>query len=434
VTAAGYLAWPLLPALLPISFPGVKTSRDDVVVDVDRDRLEARMRWYFDPAVSDDDIRRDIAGAMESTARFNAHKVRESLVHRGFLPDRIVPYCYRPFDVRWLYWEPETDLLDRKREEYVPHIVPGNCWLSAGQRNRKEGFYQPQFTRLLADHHIVESNVGMFPLYLYSGGVEGALLPNLSKEAAAYLKATGADESALFFHSLGLLHAPAYSAQNSGGLRQDWPRIPLPATRELLEASVALGRQLAALLDPESDVPGVSLGDIRPELRAIGAIASASGKRLDPTAGDLAVTAGWGHAGKGGVTMPGRGRAAERVYGKDERAAIEVGTAAVGLSAEQAFALLGERCLDVSLNDRAYWRCVPSRVWEYTIGGYQVLKKWLSYRERSLLGRDLKPEEARYVTEVARRIAAILLLSPALDANYEAVKARTFDWASLKDR
>ena len=49
---------------------------------------------------------------------------------------------------------------------------------------------------------------------------------------------------------------------------------------------------------------------------------------------------------------------------------------------------------DVSLNDVAYWRCVPARVWTYTIGGYQVMKKWLSYRERPLLGRDLKVEEA----------------------------------------
>jgi len=56
------------------------------------------------------------------------------------------------------------------------------------------------------------------------------------------------------------------------------------------------------------------------------------------------------------------------------------------------------------------------------------MKKWLSYRERALLGRDLKPDEARYVTEMTRRIAAILLLEPALDANYERVKADTYAW------
>ncbi len=83
----------------------------------------------------------------------------------------------------------------------------------------------------------------------------------------------------------------------------------------------------------------------------------------------------------------------------------------------------------IIINERAWWRCVPSRVWGYTIGGYQVMKKWLDYRERKLLGRDLKPDEARYVTEMARRIAALVLLKkPALDANYERVKAETYPW------
>jgi hypothetical protein len=52
----------------------------------------------------------------------------------------------------------------------------------------------------------------------------------------------------------------------------------------------------------------------------------------------------------------------------------------------------------------------------------------LSYRERPLLGRDLKPDEARYVTEMTRRIAALLLLEPALNVNYERVKTDTFAW------
>jgi len=55
------------------------------------------------------------------------------------------------------------------------------------------------------------------------------------------------------------------------------------------------------------------------------------------------------------------------------------------------------------------------------LGGYQVLKKWLSYREEPLLGRPLHEDEARYFSQVVRRIAAILLLGPALDASYAAI-------------
>ena len=84
--------------------------------------------------------------------------------------------------------------------------------------------------------------------------------------------------------------------------------------------------------------------------------------------------------------------------------------------------------MDVYLNGVAYWRGVPSGVWSYTIGGYQVVKKWLSYREKPLLGRDLKVEEVREVTRMGRRIAAILLLQPQLDANYLAVKGSSREW------
>ena len=62
-------------------------------------------------------------------------------------------------------------------------------------------------------------------------------------------------------------------------------------------------------------------------------------------------------------------------------------------------------------------------VWADTSGGYPVLKKWLRYREQGLLGRSLRPEEVREFTAIARRIAAIILLGPALDGNDAAVKA-----------
>ena len=40
---------------------------------------------------------------------------------------------------------------------------------------------------------------------------------------------------------------------------------------------------------------------------------------------------------------------------------------------------------------------------------YQVLKKWLSYRERPVLGRPLDPDEVQHFTDTARRTAAILM-------------------------
>ena len=88
---------------------------------------------------------------------------------------------------------------------------------------------------------------------------------------------------------------------------------------------------------------------------------------------------------------------------------------------DDALTLLGPRCVDVYLNGDALWSAVPTNAWKYTLGGYQVLKKWLSYRELPLLGRPLRDDEARYFAQVVRRVAAILLMGPALDASYAAI-------------
>ena len=117
-----------------------------------------------------------------------------------------------------------------------------------------------------------------------------------------------------------------------------------------------------------------------------------------------------------------------RDYTEDERAAIAKGASALGIAEEEAFRRLGVRTSDVYLNDVACWRNIPARVWDYHIGGYQVIKKWLSYREREVLGRDLSTAEVNEVRDMTRRVAALLLLEPALDENYDSIRQNTYTW------
>ena len=110
---ADYFKWPKLLELLPISFPGVKTSRDDFIVAIDREALEARLQDYFDTKVSDEEIRAKYPLVMAPSGRFDPTSTRETLRKRGQLPNNVMRYTYRPFDLRWVYWEPETKLLAR---------------------------------------------------------------------------------------------------------------------------------------------------------------------------------------------------------------------------------------------------------------------------------------------------------------------------------
>jgi predicted helicase len=111
VTTSGYVDWPKLPELFPTSFPGVKTSRDDFLVDIDREHLLTRLRAYFDPGISNDEIRQRFPTVMQPSGRFDPEATRARLLSRGLLEKNVVPYCYRPFDIRWVYWESETKLL-----------------------------------------------------------------------------------------------------------------------------------------------------------------------------------------------------------------------------------------------------------------------------------------------------------------------------------
>jgi hypothetical protein len=81
-------------------------------------------------------------------------------------------------------------------------------------------------------------------------------------------------------HALAIGISPRYLIDNADGLRRDWPRIPLPDSKELLLASVKIGKILADLLDSES-VEGVTSGKIRKELSSIGSVAKADGTAIN---------------------------------------------------------------------------------------------------------------------------------------------------------
>ena len=226
--------WPALPDLFPVSFPGVKTSRDGFLVDTDLDRLRARVGDYFNTALSHEEIARRHPRVMKSTARFDARAVRDTLLRRGG-PDEsgFIRFAYRPFDTRWLYWEKDGVLLDRPRPDYRPHVFEGNWWLSSAQHLRK-GAGEPQTccTSDMGSLHLIERGALMFPAWLREDGL-GSITgterrANLSGAARRYLIRLGLGVEDLFHHVLATLHDPAFREANAGALRMEWPRIPLP--------------------------------------------------------------------------------------------------------------------------------------------------------------------------------------------------------------
>ena len=435
-----YRDWPTLESLMPISYPGVQSKQDALVVDIDKENLVERIGDYFDPAVTDGEMGARHRGSMDGSHACKPGPTRAQLVKRGLKPEYFVPYLYKPFDRRWIYWEPETGLLGRKSPDFFPQVRRKNLFLEARRRESIADWSRGTVTSILADN-FGNGFSNFFPMRLSNSATPASMLFgegtihrgtfNLTAAATDYLSRVKCENPKhIFFHSVAVMHSPFYRQENASVLRSDWPRIPLPTDQKALEASAALGEQIAALLDTEAEVPGITTGKISSLMKTVALITKTGGGQLDAADGDLAVNAGWGHFGKEGVTMPAKGKLFEREYHEDEAKAIEAEATSRGMSAKDVRQLLGEKTCDVYLNGAAYWRNIPLNVWEYYIGGYQVIKKWLSYREDEILGRALKPDEAREVMNMARRIAAIILLQPKLDDNYRKVKAAVFDWAS----
>ncbi|MCX5645975.1 MAG: N-6 DNA methylase [Phycisphaerae bacterium] len=449
-----YESWPKLVELCAVApFNGPVERRGNSLIRFPSQVHEFEyLRAYLDPTAADSGIRLLEPRFMLSSGEFHAEESRMALKGKvRYDVQNVVHYPFKPFDVRAAYLDPAIQpLFSRPSPQLLAQRFPGNGFFLSRDTADKAREGPPFFfSRLVCDYDCISGHARHFPVLLRNGSrlereAEATLfaalgekpqadrpVANLSARVREYLVALrfGGSEAdvktarLVWMHALAIGYSPLYLSENADGVRRDWPRIPLPADRQALEASASLGEQIAALLDTETEVHGVTAGKFAPVFKTIGPTTKIGDAVLD-----LAVTAGWGHPGKGGVVMPAKGRLSERAYDAEELKAIEAEAAKCGMASRDVIRLLGEKTCDVYLNHAAYWRNIPVNVWEYYIGGYQVIKKWLSYREEGILGRAISPEEAREVTNMARRIAAILLLQPKLDENYRAVKTSTFPW------
>jgi Type ISP C-terminal specificity domain len=432
VVSLHYPSWPKLSELAALDpFPGLLEKRAGALIDPDKSALINRMKVYLDKKLTIENLRATPAERLtRDWARFGASATRARLLASGgFDLTKIVPFLVSPLDIQWAYVDPTPKLWNEARSKtLLPNAVSGARFIIARNRAPRLDDGAPLLAAsCLGEEHSLHKDAYFIPFVRQPVDTGDGLfdptppMPNYSARSADYLAALGVDTNhqsyadLLWWHALAVAYAPSYVAENSGGIATDWPRIPLPSTLDALAGSAQLGKLLADLLDPLRPVSPTLLSAIVAPVRRI------DGRAAQPALGDLEVRARWGIGQKDGTVMPGRGKVISRPYTEAESAALSDASKASGAAR------------DIYLNEGTCWSCVPELAWEFKIGGFQVLKKWLSYREYGdghpgLLGRSLTTDEAREFSILARRITAIVSLKSDLDANYSAVKADIWQW------
>ncbi|HET8581517.1 MAG TPA: type ISP restriction/modification enzyme [Candidatus Paceibacterota bacterium] len=350
--------------IFDVGVTGIVTARDSVVIDTDKDVLRARIDMFCDPELSDDEVRRKLFPGKKD-GKYKAGDTRGWKLDaaRKKIRDKdhdaaIKPIAYRPFDTRWVYYDP--DMVDWGREKIMNRILKGkNLYLVVHKREElKIPFAHALVTDLMTEHGVTSGKTTnyQFPLYLYPEQQttdDTRRTPNLKTDAIKQFE----DATDLAFepencgggaticpydildYIYAVLYSPSYRAKYGEFLKRDFPRVPLPSSAEQFRALAGKGselRQLHLLTHPVLARPVATF----------------------PVLGDSVV----------GAKFP----------------TFENGR--------------------VRINDTQYFDGIPKEVWEFYIGGYQPAQKWLKDRRGRTLTYDDIEHYRRFTTALQETI------------------------------
>ncbi|MDD4018913.1 MAG: N-6 DNA methylase [Kiritimatiellae bacterium] len=327
--------------LFPMSAPGIVTARDSLTIQFTCEELKKNIHEFS--ALTVDKARADYS--LGKNARdWSVEGAQRDLIDSKLDDKLIVPYHYRPFDIRYTYYTGKTKgFICMPRGSVMKHMIDhDNIAMLISRQAATDTWTHVQVTQQIADNRIHYSNKGiplLCPLYLFHTDAGGLGIetrePNLNPEIVARVaEAIGAEPGplALFDYVYAVLHAPDYRARYQTFLKSDFPRVPVPSGKAAFKRLAAVGARLRALhLLEETDA---ARGATYPE--------------------------------------PG-GNAVEKIRYGDGR---------------------------VWISETQYFGNVSERAWGFIVGGYQPAGKWLKDR----VGRTLTYAD---IAHYARLVAAL---------------------------
>lgn len=233
--------------LFPISNSGVKTDRDTLFIDIDKDVLEERVQKLL-LGNYDENFKQEFR-VVDS----GSYKLTEKLKGESFDDNYLQPIQYRPFDYQWIYYN--ADLVSRSGFTVFKHVFKKENLLLLTSRSipPNQDFDRVLVSKNISDIHSASDQTYAFPLYLYSEN--NLKIPNLKKEIVDEIeKIIGkVTPENILDYIYATLHSKNYREKYKEFLKIDFPRVPYPKDKKQFNNLVMLGEELRHLHLLESD-------------------------------------------------------------------------------------------------------------------------------------------------------------------------------------
>jgi predicted helicase len=342
----------------------IVTGRKQFAIDFERKTIEKRIEKFRNPSFTDRQIANEFD--LKDTVDWKLSRSRSNILQDKKWKTRIQPILCSPFDTRYTYFGKE--ILERSREEVMRNMLQENLALLTLRRSRSQEKWNFIFvTKFISEISAVSplDNCYHFPLYIYHKTQNGSEIDDVIYEKQSNLnpKFVQALEAAIkgkvspekiFYYIYAVFYSERYRTKYEEFLKSDFPRVPLPKSKAQFEVLATLGEELVAyhLLNPQKF----------PKLK---------------------------------LTLAGEGI-------EDESNRI----------IEKPF--YDERNKRVYINTSIYFENIEKNVWQFQIGGYQVLHRWLSERE----GRTLSLSDAETVQKIMIALCETISLMKEIDKHF----------------
>ena len=146
---------------------GIVTARDDFVIDFDKETLKNRILVFKNLSITDDTIKQTFR--LKDTRGWKLSNVRQTLIIENNWDKYFTKILYRPFDIRYIYYSEK--MVDWPRPEVMQHMMRENLGLLVCRQQNKIGFYHVLITDKITESSIVSNKTKEItyhiPLYHY---------------------------------------------------------------------------------------------------------------------------------------------------------------------------------------------------------------------------------------------------------------------------